>query len=350
MVTNELKVGDMVSWSSQAGGHTCKKTGVIVGVVPPGITPPDVKALGFVRMFGKKTRVSPRGHISYLVQVGTTMIYWPLASQIAKTHIQLDPQHPVKDLMLKNTGSTFDEDLHRKVNFLMDAEREIWAFNQSWMEELGIKNCTGTPSIVDILLQIRTFVQQQAQGMAAEAKAAFDLALDFEQQALSAKEDRDSMVEGMNQETARANRYEEDIKKLNEHVEALSQPETISFELEGKQGENLKIKGDKGIFEAMAKFAFELLSKGKDGGPVPNFLEIPLNWKDRTTGKVTVMVATFKWGDGLTPAQIIAKWQKDCLEMGKILARLDPKSGITLSQDEKNLVLKAQAAEAAFGG
>lgn len=72
-----FKVGDMVTWDSQAAGTLLRKTGRVVEVVPAK-TPPAF------RMY------STRDHESYVVEVpGKTSRakprrYWPLASKLRR--------------------------------------------------------------------------------------------------------------------------------------------------------------------------------------------------------------------------------------------------------------------------
>lgn len=61
-------VGDAVTWTSQAGGHTTTKTGVVERVVPPRADS-GIPGSGF-----------HRAHESYVVKVGRSRLYWPVAS------------------------------------------------------------------------------------------------------------------------------------------------------------------------------------------------------------------------------------------------------------------------------
>jgi hypothetical protein len=65
-----LIVGDEVSWVSQAGGHSKRKAGRVVQVVPPKAMP--------CKKFADALRSSglPRKEESYVVQVGKKL-YWP---------------------------------------------------------------------------------------------------------------------------------------------------------------------------------------------------------------------------------------------------------------------------------
>ncbi len=77
-----LHVGDDVIWTSQAGGRSKQKIGVVVKVVPPNTHPRDV-------LVGSDFSVDAgslgRDHESYLVQVGRhKRLYWPLVSKLNK--------------------------------------------------------------------------------------------------------------------------------------------------------------------------------------------------------------------------------------------------------------------------
>lgn len=65
-----VKLGDMVQWTSQAGGCTRTKRGAIVAVVPAG-TMPDTRKVS--RYGGGMAR----DHESYLVKVPGKGTYWP---------------------------------------------------------------------------------------------------------------------------------------------------------------------------------------------------------------------------------------------------------------------------------
>ena len=70
-----MKIGDQVSWKSQAGGSWKVKTGVIVSVVPLGTDAHQVAIPPGTRLDGPGMC---RDHESYLVRVGKkTTLYWP---------------------------------------------------------------------------------------------------------------------------------------------------------------------------------------------------------------------------------------------------------------------------------
>ena len=71
----EFKIGDQVSWSSQANSSWTTKDGVVVEVVPVGGRPdtsrwPVLKGCGW-----------GRNHVSYIVTVGRKA-YWPIVSKL----------------------------------------------------------------------------------------------------------------------------------------------------------------------------------------------------------------------------------------------------------------------------
>lgn len=96
-----FKLGESVSWKSQAGGSTKKKTGTVVGIVPAGprkgLFKYIIPSLSFDEAH-QKFNLSPidcaglsRNHESYLVSVqdGKTdkakpKIYWPRVSSLQK--------------------------------------------------------------------------------------------------------------------------------------------------------------------------------------------------------------------------------------------------------------------------
>ena len=67
-----MGIGDIVSWTSQAGGFSKMKTGVIVDFVKP-YSVPDEKY--------KLHTLSMRKTTSYVVQVGNKY-YWPHRSKL----------------------------------------------------------------------------------------------------------------------------------------------------------------------------------------------------------------------------------------------------------------------------
>ena len=74
-----MKIGDKVTWQSQAGGDWRSKIGEVVEVVPPNHRPKTKK----------KDNGTPRDHESYVVRakaVGTrtktARLYWPRVSKL----------------------------------------------------------------------------------------------------------------------------------------------------------------------------------------------------------------------------------------------------------------------------
>jgi len=80
-----MKKGDMVEWTSQAGGYTKTKRGKIVAVVARGQYPINCipnDTYPFTQTFRDSI---PRYHKSYLVQVGKrSKLYWPLVKNLKK--------------------------------------------------------------------------------------------------------------------------------------------------------------------------------------------------------------------------------------------------------------------------
>lgn len=88
-----MKVGDKVTWSSQAGSYTTTKSGVIVAIVPPGVKPPTKHRLAEWVQWGLGSYQCVydgfgRKHESYLVAVpnksgkGWGKVYWPRVSAL----------------------------------------------------------------------------------------------------------------------------------------------------------------------------------------------------------------------------------------------------------------------------
>lgn len=82
-----FKIGDTVSWTSQAGGHRKKKIGKVIAVIQPNELPQYVIPKIFLQtapyklMFDRP--MSPRGKHSYLIAMkpgpkgGKAKVYWP---------------------------------------------------------------------------------------------------------------------------------------------------------------------------------------------------------------------------------------------------------------------------------
>lgn len=74
-----MKLGDVVVWTSQAGGHSKTKEGTIVAVVPPNGDPRDYIPDG-LKLDGPGY---PRNTESYLIRVrNLTKLYWPFVGNL----------------------------------------------------------------------------------------------------------------------------------------------------------------------------------------------------------------------------------------------------------------------------
>lgn len=73
-----MKIGDTVEWTSQAGGYSKTKRGVIVAVVRANQSPMCVGTFRGLDVSGM-----PRPHESYIVRTGPRGgFYWPRVSQL----------------------------------------------------------------------------------------------------------------------------------------------------------------------------------------------------------------------------------------------------------------------------
>lgn len=85
-----FKVGDKVTWTSQANGHSSTKTGEIVATIPANeMSEPFIAECGGAKKFANTSKIlgySSRKHESFLVAVpagkGKPRLYWPLASKL----------------------------------------------------------------------------------------------------------------------------------------------------------------------------------------------------------------------------------------------------------------------------
>lgn len=86
-----FKIGDRVTWSSQAGGYSKQKSGIVVSVVPKGVPVFHHSWLAMTET-GVHDRnldsVRSRDHESYIVHVptktgrGKGKLYWPAVNKL----------------------------------------------------------------------------------------------------------------------------------------------------------------------------------------------------------------------------------------------------------------------------
>lgn len=77
----DLKVGDMVVWYSQAGGHPTGKKGSVLVVVPAGTDPVTLIPDGYK---AKLPLGNARKHTSYLISIGGPVLRWPQVGCLRK--------------------------------------------------------------------------------------------------------------------------------------------------------------------------------------------------------------------------------------------------------------------------
>ncbi len=86
-----IKVGDTVTWYSQANGSTTFKAGIVVKFVPPGQSLPELldelDAGTYNTSKLRRGTGARRAKISYLVAVSTTggskpIVYWPVVERL----------------------------------------------------------------------------------------------------------------------------------------------------------------------------------------------------------------------------------------------------------------------------
>ena len=83
----DIKLGDVVTWTSQAGGYRRTKTGVVEEVVPAHGLPNRAR---FSQLYRNSGVGMDRDHASYVVRVpGKTLrsagvVYWPRVGGLSK--------------------------------------------------------------------------------------------------------------------------------------------------------------------------------------------------------------------------------------------------------------------------
>jgi Iap family predicted aminopeptidase len=84
-----FQVGDTVTWTSQAGGHSKTKVGEVVNIVPKG-SQLSWRGVQFKDTHRFRHGGGPRNHESYLVSVpaktskGKPTLYWPVVKNLRK--------------------------------------------------------------------------------------------------------------------------------------------------------------------------------------------------------------------------------------------------------------------------
>ena len=88
-----FKIGDAVTWSSQAGGVARIKNGRVIAVIPPNVHPFRMRGDHYVLPDGQQIPYSrtnyggglSRRGVSYVVEVdGGKAYYWPLAGKLQR--------------------------------------------------------------------------------------------------------------------------------------------------------------------------------------------------------------------------------------------------------------------------
>ena len=86
----KFKLGDLVTWTSQAGGKSKTKQGIVIAVISANESP----YRAFLRNSEYRLRAlagSLRSHESYLIQVGKSKkLYWPLVKYLKP--VEMEPQ------------------------------------------------------------------------------------------------------------------------------------------------------------------------------------------------------------------------------------------------------------------
>jgi len=88
----DLKVGEPVSWSSQAGGNVRHKTGFVFAEIPSKTDAGNVIRAAEQAGTHRSTYGGgiPRNHVSYVIVVpaktskGLPVLYWPVASNLRR--------------------------------------------------------------------------------------------------------------------------------------------------------------------------------------------------------------------------------------------------------------------------
>lgn len=87
-MTKSFKVGDVVHWTSQSGGHTVTKQGVVSAVLPAG--KPLASETAYIQPKGASlarlgtSPMATRDHASYIIRVRHSTYYWPQVKHLKR--------------------------------------------------------------------------------------------------------------------------------------------------------------------------------------------------------------------------------------------------------------------------
>lgn len=86
----QFKVGDLIEWTSQAGGYNRTKIGIVIKALPIGLAPDDFGGFGGNNLLWKIHRPGKgRNHESYIIALPhpdkPTEFFWPKVGQLTKS-------------------------------------------------------------------------------------------------------------------------------------------------------------------------------------------------------------------------------------------------------------------------
>lgn len=118
-MVRRLSVDDRVHWTSQSGGFTTTKEGVVAAVISAGCTPAGTSRNGPYGASLRRLGTSVRTHTSYLIRVRRSTYYWPRVK-----HLKRGPApKPAARENVAQTAITQLCRLHRKQNAGITAEQ-----------------------------------------------------------------------------------------------------------------------------------------------------------------------------------------------------------------------------------